>query len=265
MDLHQPSRNVLVVDDNAVNQKVAALMLQKLGYGCTLASNGEDAVSAWASASFCAILMDCQMPGMDGFEATVAIRSRERGSHTPIFAMTASDIPDDREKCRQAGMDGYLMKPLNRDEVSRVLSVLVAPSITAPSARTPDDAATPPLDATTVDTLRQLAGMGEPDPFPEIAERFLAQGSARVAKMLAPAPPPGLAVQAHSLRGMSGTIGAKRLARLCGELERRASFGDSNGLTDLVDAVWFEFQCVRYAIELELRKAAPSSCLSHAS
>ena len=129
------TRAVLIAEDNVVIQRVTAMTLKQLGYDCTVAANGREAVDAWAVGHYRAILMDCQMPEMDGFEATAEIRARERGVRTPIFAMTASDIPDDRKKCLEAGMDGYLTKPIVRQEVAIALAKPVEPSVTVCGAR----------------------------------------------------------------------------------------------------------------------------------
>lgn len=110
----RPSKGrILVVEDNAVNQLVACEMVAKLGYVAEVASDGAEAISAIASRAYAAVLMDCHMPVMDGFEATRAIRAREKGSdHLPIIAMTAGAQDEDRERCLAAGMDDYLSKPV---------------------------------------------------------------------------------------------------------------------------------------------------------
>jgi PAS domain S-box-containing protein len=118
---------ILVAEDNPVNQKVAVRLLDRLGFDSVLAGNGQEAVDRWASQSFDAILMDAFMPEMDGFQAARAIRQREDGSRIPIIALTASALPGDRERCLDAGMDDYLMKPVRMDELSSALARWVAP------------------------------------------------------------------------------------------------------------------------------------------
>ena len=118
-----PPMRILLAEDNAVNQKVACRLLERAGSEVLVADNGNAAVDLWASERFDLILMDVQMPGMDGFEATAAIRARERetGTHTPIIAMTALAMTGDRERCMAAGMDGYVSKPIDRAELLAAL------------------------------------------------------------------------------------------------------------------------------------------------
>jgi len=111
---------VLVVEDNAANLKVAVRMIERLGYRADMAGNGMEAVKALGNLDYDAVLMDCQMPEMDGYEATRRIRRQEH-SHTPIIAMTASAMSGDRERCLAAGMDDYISKPIKMHVVAAVL------------------------------------------------------------------------------------------------------------------------------------------------
>ena|GEM_PF-6776503 len=118
---------VLLVEDNPMNQKVAIHQLQLLGYETDVAADGQEALLMLERNSYAAVLMDCQMPGMDGFEATRRIRAREHtsGKHIPIIAMTANAMTGDRERCLEAGMDDYLSKPILRDRLDDTLSKYV--------------------------------------------------------------------------------------------------------------------------------------------
>ena len=121
----QPKRGlrVLLAEDNAVNQKIACHVLEKEGYAVTVAADGRQALRALDGGHFDVVLMDVQMPEMDGFETTAAIRAleRESGHHLPIIAMTAHAMQGDRERCMAAGMDNYVSKPLKVAELLELL------------------------------------------------------------------------------------------------------------------------------------------------
>ena len=123
MELINKGLHVLIAEDNLVNQKLAAKLLEKQGHTSMIANNGREAVEAWETVAFDAVLMDMQMPVMDGIEATKEIRAREQklGKHITIIAMTANAMTGDRERCLEAGMDEYIPKPV---DVLRLVEVL---------------------------------------------------------------------------------------------------------------------------------------------
>jgi CheY-like chemotaxis protein len=132
-------RRMLVVDDSAVNQRVATRMLENMGHRVDVASNGREAVAAVQNEADAAVLMDCQMPEMDGFEATMAIRRTERGGkRIPIIAMTAGAMKGDEEKCIASGMDAYISKPVDPDRLSAVLMRWVAADVAEGAPDRPD-------------------------------------------------------------------------------------------------------------------------------
>jgi two-component system sensor histidine kinase/response regulator len=114
-----------LAEDNRVNQKIAIRLLEKRGHRVVLAGTGEEALTALAQRSFDLVLMDVHMPDMDGTEATIAIREKEKstGLHQPIIAMTALAMIGDRERCTAAGMDGYLSKPIDLQKLDEVLGL----------------------------------------------------------------------------------------------------------------------------------------------
>jgi CheY-like chemotaxis protein len=138
-------RRILLTEDNAVNRQLALAVLERRGHIVTVAKNGREALDRLADGAFDLVLMDLQMPEMGGFETTAMIRAVElhRGGHLPIFAMTAHAMKGDRERCLAADMDGYISKPVNRQElVALVESVPVAPQAEpAPAALPAFDAA----------------------------------------------------------------------------------------------------------------------------
>jgi CheY-like chemotaxis protein len=119
---------VLLAEDNALNQTLAVRLLEKRGYSVTVAGDGRAAVEAFEKGQFDVVLMDIQMPGMDGFEATAAIRAKEKltGGHVPIIAMTAHALKGDQERCLSAGMDGYVSKPIRTSELFSTIENLLA-------------------------------------------------------------------------------------------------------------------------------------------
>ena len=124
--------HILIAEDNLVNQKVVSRLLQQAGHSFQIASNGRDAVEQFSQGAFDLILMDVHMPLLDGFEATARIREieRSRGSRIPMIALTASAMTGDRERCLQAGMDGYLSKPVSRDELLRIIGQFMGITVT---------------------------------------------------------------------------------------------------------------------------------------
>jgi two-component system, sensor histidine kinase and response regulator len=135
--LHKAPK-LLLVEDNVDNQKLMTRLLRKYGYDCDIASNGRQALAIVSSRDYPLVLMDCQMPEMDGFQATTAIREREgKTRHTPIVAMTAHALPGDRERCLRAGMDDYIPKPVNEGLLLRALECwapVVDVSVSQPAA-----------------------------------------------------------------------------------------------------------------------------------
>jgi len=114
---------ILVAEDNAVNQKLAVTLLRNMGFRADVVANGRDAVEAHSRSSYDLILMDCQMPEMDGYEATARLRQLATGDKVRIVAMTANVMEGDREKCLAAGMDDYLTKPVRTSELKRILKL----------------------------------------------------------------------------------------------------------------------------------------------
>ncbi|MCA1687799.1 MAG: response regulator, partial [Actinobacteria bacterium] len=173
---------VLVVEDNAVNQKVAVRMLERLGYRADVAADGIEALEALSRIPYHAVLMDVQMPEMDGYVATAEIRRREGTErHTPIIAMTANAMQGDRDQALEAGMDDYIPKPVKPEELAAVLERWVpntdedkASVFEAGEGSVGEDSEENPLDRSVLAGLRELQEEGEQDILNELIELFLA-------------------------------------------------------------------------------------------
>ncbi|MEK6237715.1 MAG: response regulator, partial [Planctomycetales bacterium] len=160
-ETNEASLNILLAEDNAFNQRLALRLLKKMGHSIEVAENGRKAVELWEAGSFDVILMDVQMPEMDGFEATVAIREKEErlGSRIPIIAMTAHAMVGDRERCLDAGMDDYLPKPVQTEELIATLARQTAPPSDAQEETEPKESSSgEDRELFSMERLKDLAG-----------------------------------------------------------------------------------------------------------
>ena len=241
--------HLLVVEDNIVNQKVAARTLENLGYRVDVAANGAEAVDATARISYAAVLMDCQMPEMDGYEATAAIRRREAGDdRIPIIAMTAGASLEDEAKCRAAGMDDYVTKPVNRATLSRVLQRLIGDDETSGVDMPTVDA---PLDPEVLSRLQELATQ-DPSGIAEIVRLFLRDARSRLDSVRAALVRGDLEAAshtAHSLKGSSANLAAHVMASVCGELQRAIDDGGGGVATEVLSRLYAEFERASVALE----------------
>jgi signal transduction histidine kinase/CheY-like chemotaxis protein len=241
---------ILLAEDNIVNQKVAVRQLLKLGYVADVVANGREALEALGRIPYDLVLMDCQMPEMDGYEATAEIRRREGSDkHTQIVAMTAHALDGDREKCLAAGMDDYISKPVNSEELGRVLArtfaaddekgiVLHSPSAAAESS---------PVD---LQQLREALG----DELDEILDLYVTQIPTSLEK-LDHAISVGDAAQvdliAHTCAGTSATCGIVALVSPFRELEQAGRAAKLEHAQSLLDFVRKEFVRVLEFLETQ--------------
>lgn len=259
--------HVLVAEDNTVNQKVAVRMLKKLGYRAAVAANGLEAVEALSRIQYAAVLMDVQMPEMNGYEATAEIRRREKetSGHIPIIAMTANALEGDRQKALEAGMDDYVPKPVKPDELEAALERWIsevdeekASAIEAgDNSASREDIEEEHLDLSVLAELRELQEEGEPDLLRELIELFLTDVPARlVALREAVRADDAHSVQriAHTLKGSCGNMGAVRMAAVCAELEEIGRSEDLQAAMEQTSRLDEEFGCIRTAFEEELSK-----------
>ncbi|MGI8810566.1 MAG: response regulator [Acidimicrobiales bacterium] len=248
---------LLVVEDHAINQEVAKGILAKLGFGCDVAGDGIEALAALERRTYDAVLMDCNMPEMDGFEATVEIRRREAGlRHVPIIAMTAAAMVEDRQRCIAAGMDDYVSKPVKALDLEMVLNrwLVGGQSTPEPASDAAGPVADMVLDAAQVDGLRQLAeASGEPHFLRNLVDDFLDKaGSQMTALREAAAREDEVALRAvaHGLRGTSATMGASGVAAACQTLEDAARRGELAGPEGL-DRIARELERAATALDLQ--------------
>jgi CheY-like chemotaxis protein/HPt (histidine-containing phosphotransfer) domain-containing protein len=210
--------SILLAEDNAVNQKLTVRMLEKQGHVVEVAGNGREAVAAFEQRPFDLVLMDVQMPELNGFEAAAAIRERERatGGHLPIIAMTANAMRGDREACLQAGMDGYLSKPFQAQELYEAIAGLL-PSGCEPGSTTPlGHEVRPPFEPETEETLDRAAALalvgGDEELLAELAGLFLEDSPKLLAQIndaLRRGDGQALERAAHTLKGSVGCFCAK--------------------------------------------------------
>jgi CheY-like chemotaxis protein/HPt (histidine-containing phosphotransfer) domain-containing protein len=254
---------ILVVEDNPVNQKIALRQLRMLGYDADVAANGLEALEALEGNSYDAVLMDCQMPEMDGYEATRAIRLREGESrHTPVIAMTDNAVECNRERCYQSGMDDYINKPARQEDLAALLAHWTQSHSARPTetgAAAGERAPARVIDREVIDRFRRLTKETCPDLLPEIIDMFIKDSPARINKMkeaLHRADAEALAQAAHSLKGSSGQVGARRMFALCDIIEERSRAGCVQGADTLVLTLEEEFGRVRLALEAEKKPVA---------
>jgi len=244
---------ILIAEDNAVNQKVALGQLRKLGYRADAVGNGFEALQALSQVPYDIVLMDCHMPGMDGYEAAAAIRQREKGVHrTWIVAMTANAISGDREQCLAAGMDDYVSKPVRTtdlaDALERARSRL--------AAQAEDNA----VDPAALTELQSLPGERGERLLPNLIRLFIhnaPQALMDMQKALIAADAHAIEMAAHQLKGSSAQFGARRLQSLCGQLEKIGRAGSLQSAGELLTWTERELKRVINSLEPKLSLSTP--------
>jgi len=253
------ARNILLVDDVEINHELARIIMEKQGHRVTIATDGAKAVEAFRSGCFDMIFMDIQMPVMDGFQATQAIRELEqdRGGHIPIVAMTAYAADGDRRKCLEAGMDTYISKPVRPDAIVAVIDSLgtsagdqmVGAASTA--ATIPDKPAAADIPVFNSQELLVRLG-GKPELIPRFLEIFcrnVAENLERLREALAAGDAQQVHRQAHTIKGAAANIAAARIRASATILDEAAIAGDLSGAPELLSALEAEFACFRKETE----------------
>ena len=241
-------RLVLVAEDNHINQRVIMHQLATLGYACEMASDGIEALNRWRTGRYALLLSDMHMPGLDGHELATRIRSEEgEGKHLPIIAFTANITMGERERCRQAGMDDYLSKPVQLDVFKAMLDRWISP---APVAENGGDSLAV-LDST---VLPKLLGDDSPAVIAEFLGDYLKSANQAAVKLRAAALREdwkAVGAEAHRLKSSSRSVGALALGECCGRLEEAGNANAGVVVTVLVEQFEGEFVKVRNAIECE--------------
>jgi two-component system, sensor histidine kinase and response regulator len=274
---------ILLAEDNPVNQEVILAMVESLGCTVEIAADGDEALAKMAKGGYALVLMDCQMPNKDGYEATTEIRRLEDaagdGRHIPIVALTANAMEGDRERCLTCGMDDYLSKPLGRDALRTVLErwiggdpqagsrveagpgpvvpraeAVTAPKETAVAAAVPD--APPPADSAVIDmktleSMRPLQRAGQPDVVPRVIGLYLSNAPSMMEELHTAMERGETATVyrvAHSLKSSSAMVGALRLSALCKVLEARAREASEGAVPDGLPEIEAEYARVVEAL-----------------
>ncbi len=251
---------ILVAEDNIVNQKVAKRMLEKIGCAAEVVADGLEAVQALSNAPYDLVFMDCQMPEMDGFEATRQIRMREEhGQHSIIVAMTANALQGDREKCLAAGMDDYISKPVRLTDLVAILKQwmplkTIAPGESPDSRVTIDDAAF--IDTRRLHELSAIGGDDEPDLLRVLVMMYMNDAVKRIASIytaLQTGDMQKMTIAAHTLKGSSGNMGARLLVPTCAEIERLGKNQSMEGVAKLFATLETDFTYVKAALDRFLK------------
>src|SRR6266850_1987275 len=273
---------ILLAEDNPVNQEVILAMVESLGCSVEIAGDGEEAIEKMAKGGYSLVLMDCQMPRKDGYEATTEIRRLEDAAgekrHIPIVALTANAMEGDRERCLTSGMDDYLSKPVGREALRTVLErwigedpqagaqvaaepapagpqaeAVAAPKAAASAAAVPDvppDGGAP-IDMKTLESMRPLQRAGQPDVIPRVIGLYLSNAPSMMEELQIAVERGDTATVyrlAHSLKSSSAMVGALRLSALCKTLEARARETKEGAVPDGLPEIEAEYARVVEAL-----------------
>lgn len=261
-----------------VSQRVTQRLVRKLGYESMVVSNGQEAVDAFSIKDFDLILMDCQMPVMDGYAATREIRSleKERGGHVPIVAVTAHTLEGNRERCIEAGMDDYITKPVKLDELQTTIESAIAefgqkvtrsdssnasseekPVSSGPADDTVDPNPEPAIDPQALDQIRDLDLGGDVHPLVELADLFIEDVPLRFERLrqaINSRSIQQIEEAAHGILGSSGNMGAIGMSKQCITIKESAKTQNWEVMHTAFVALIQEFERVRAALDVEKQK-----------
>ena len=274
-----PSMKVLLAEDNEINQKVAVVMLKKRGHDVDVAINGRQAIAAWRNNRYDLILMDVQMPEMDGLTATSEIRQleSEEGSRTPIVAMTANAMKGDRENCLNSGMDDYISKPFDPIELVEVLRRFAPNQDNVDEGgklggradaekEKKDDIPQETKESVIDEAVAMKFAMGDEEIFCEMASVFLEeyeQQFAQIERACKNGDSPSVARSAHKLKGSAGVLGANRVFKLAEEIESKSRLNQIEVCESLTKKLAYEIE--EAAASLKTRVSRNRSTATDAS
>ena len=261
LELGSPSLRILVVEDNPINQQLALRMLKRLGYQADMAADGVEGLAAVHARPYDLVLMDVQMPKLDGLVTSQRIRAElppERQPH--IIALTANAAPGDHERCLAAGMDAYLSKPVSLAALAHALSKFQPTPVVVPplALLTPPPLVVPPTwDPTPLRRLAENLGPNAAMLLPELVNSFYDEAGQMVPKLatsLAAGAITDLRRYAHTLKSHGATFGGRAFEALCRELERVTLAGNLEQAAKLIPRVEAEFA----QLCIVLRNTVPS-------
>ncbi len=253
--IHQKNIRILLAEDNLTNQKVALKILEKMGYTTDAVENGLEVIKALETLHYDIVLMDVQMPEMDGFEATRRIRSgktKVKSPDLPIIAMTAHAMKGDRERCITAGMDDYVAKPVHRDELQQAISRCL--SVNSAAEKVEKQVAEKKIDKdVSLDPAALLHRVeGDEEIYREILEIYLEDTPEQIKKLkqyIAENDPDHVRNQAHTLKGASANVGALKLQKISFELEKAGKDKAYELMPPLLAEVENEFDSLKQQIK----------------
>jgi PAS domain S-box-containing protein len=271
------SGRLLLAEDNPINQEVTRGMVQKLGCSLDIVENGKEVLQALSRKRYDLVLMDCQMPEMDGYTATRIIRQKqERGEFGPgplgIVALTAHAMTGDREQCLDAGMDDYLRKPFTLEQLKQTLKRFldsgtlcgICPEIPTGACPAPEDlcavaqpVAPPPppcLDRNVLDGIRSLQTEDMPDVFDKVLDIYMQKSPLLLDKLreaIYKQDPDAIEFAAHAFKSGNANIGAIEAAALCAELEQLGRAGRSDTAPEILARLETAYSCVLEALKAE--------------
>jgi two-component system sensor histidine kinase/response regulator len=259
--------HVLLAEDAQLNQQLVSMLLKRFGCRVDVVATGQEAIEAFNKGTYDMILMDCEMPVMDGLQAAREIREQEmkkKLARIPIIALTAQTRKEDIEACLAAGMDDHVCKPFKQEDILHTLQRWGAtPRNMATQAedqaedKKPADAENQQsrFDRSVIDQLRLLQTEGAPDVISTLIELYLQESPQLIQQMsnaIANSDRETLYRAAHTLKSSSGNVGARNLAELCGQLETEARGGVLDDVRSLYNGINREFDYIRNVLENEI-------------